>query len=36
MLDPIDAMLDDYTAWLLAENLYDPILNSDAPANSDA
>lgn len=29
-------MLDDYTAWLFAESLYDPILNSDAPVNSDA
>lgn len=28
--------LDDYTAWLLAANLYDPILNPDAPVNSDA
>ena len=34
---PIPApTLDDYTAWLLAANLYDPILNPDAPVNSDA
>ena len=23
--------LDDYQSWLLAENLYDPLLNPDAP-----
>lgn len=28
--------LDVYTSWLVAENLYDPILNPDAPIRSDA
>lgn len=28
--------LADYTAWLVAENLYDPILNPDAAVKSDA
>lgn len=28
--------LEEYTSWLLAENLYDPILNPSAPVKSDA
>lgn len=28
--------LEAYTSWLVAENLYDPILNPNAPAKSDS
>lgn len=33
--DPLPT-LDAYTSWLLAENLYDPILNQSAPVKPDA
>jgi len=28
--------LEAYTSWLVAENLYDPLLNPSAPVKSDA